>query len=68
MNQENRKNFDKVFSAALALFETEEAAHQWLEQPVLGLGNRRPIDMLSTSEDTKVVLDVIGRLEHGVFF
>ncbi|WP_413112072.1 antitoxin Xre/MbcA/ParS toxin-binding domain-containing protein [Thaumasiovibrio sp. DFM-14] len=67
MNKETKKNFDKVFQAALALFGSENAAHRWLQTPVRGLGNKRPIDMLSTTEDTEVVLDLIGRLEHGVF-
>ena len=67
MNKETRKNFDKVFQAALALFGNEYANHRWLQHPVRGLGSKRPIDMLSTEEDTEVVLDLIGRLEHGVF-
>ena len=67
MNKETKKNFDKVFQATLALFGSEEAANHWLKNPVRGLGNKRPIDMLSTTEDTKAVLNLIGRLEHGVF-
>ena len=67
MNKETKNNFDKVFQAALALFGSEEAAHHWLKHPVRGLDNKRPIDMLSTAEDTKLVLNLIGRLEHGVF-
>ncbi|MEZ8612502.1 antitoxin Xre/MbcA/ParS toxin-binding domain-containing protein [Vibrio sp. 10N.222.51.C8] len=67
MNKETKKNFDKVFQAALALFGSEEAANQWLKHPVRGLGNKRPIDLRSTAEGTKAVLNLIGRLEHGVF-
>ncbi|PMG93689.1 antitoxin Xre/MbcA/ParS toxin-binding domain-containing protein [Vibrio breoganii] len=67
MNKETKKNFDKVFQAALALFGSEEAANHWLKSSVRGLGNKRPIDMLSTTQDTKAVLNLIGRLEHGVF-
>ncbi|CAK2803324.1 DUF2384 domain-containing protein [Vibrio splendidus] len=67
MNKETKKNFDKVFQATLALFGSKEVAHLWLKLPVQGLGNKRPIDMLSTAEGTKVVLNLIGRLEHGVF-
>jgi len=67
VNRENKKNFDKVFQTALALFGNEEAVNHWLKHPVRGLGNKRPIDMLSTAEDTKAVLNLIGRLEHGVF-
>ncbi|MEZ8192598.1 antitoxin Xre/MbcA/ParS toxin-binding domain-containing protein [Vibrio sp. 1F279] len=42
-------------------------ANHWLKHPVRGLGNKRLIDMLSTAEDTMVVHNLSGRLEHGVF-
>ncbi|MEZ8437763.1 antitoxin Xre/MbcA/ParS toxin-binding domain-containing protein [Vibrio splendidus] len=67
MNKETKKNYEKAFLTALALCGSEEAANHWFKNPVRGLGNKRPIDMLSTAEDTKVVIDFIGRLEHGVF-
>lgn len=60
--------FAQVFAAAEDLFEGDRAeAQHWLSHPVRGLGNRRPIDMLGTSAQTQAVLDLIGRLEHGVF-
>lgn len=58
----------QVFSSALQLFEgNEPSAQRWLNQPVRGLGGSRPIDMIATSAQTDAVLDLIGRLEHGVF-
>ena len=60
--------FAEVYKSALDLFEGEGvAATRWLRNPVRGLGNKRPIDMLSTSAETAAVLNLIGRLEHGVF-
>lgn len=59
--------FAEVFYASLELFESDEtAAQQWLHSPILGLGNKRPIELLTTSAETEAVLDLIGRLEHGV--
>ena len=58
----------QVFSAACELFEGDvPAAQRWLNQPVRGLGGARPVDMMVTSAETMAVLDLIGRLEHGVF-
>lgn len=58
----------RVFSAACELFEGDaDAAQQWMNRPVRGLGGARPIDMMVTSAQTAAVLDLIGRLEHGVF-
>src|SRR5690606_15583076 len=57
-----------VFSCTLDLFEGDVlAAQAWLQRPVRGLGGERPLDMLGTSAQSGAVLDLIGRLEHGVF-
>ncbi|WP_260260235.1 type II RES/Xre toxin-antitoxin system antitoxin [Vibrio intestinalis] len=60
--------FAEVYRVSLDLFELDAAkARQWLTTSVVGLGNNKPIAMLSTSAETEAVLDLIGRLEHGVF-
>lgn len=58
----------QVLDSAVSLFDgDEEEAVHWLNNPVKALGGRTPIEMLSTHAGTTAVLDVIGRLEHGVF-
>lgn len=60
--------FAEVLKAATDLFEGDsEHARHWLLHPVRGLGGRRPVDMIATSAETEAVLELIGRLEHGVF-
>ncbi|WP_016955352.1 antitoxin Xre/MbcA/ParS toxin-binding domain-containing protein [Catenovulum agarivorans] len=60
--------FTEVVNAAVELFEGDlAAANQWLKRPVKGLGGKKPIEMLGTSAESEAVLDLIGRLEHGVF-
>lgn len=60
--------FAEVLKAAIDLFEGDrERAMLWLSNPVRGLGGRRPVEMLATSAEAEAVLDLIGRLEHGVF-
>ena len=70
----NVEEGDKIFRltemihAATELFEGDiEKANAWLQNPVRGIGGKRPVDMVVTSAQTKDVLDLIGRLEHGVF-
>lgn len=56
-----------IFKAGCDLFEGDcEAARRWLTRPVKGLGDQRPIDIAATSAQTADVLDLIGRLEHGI--
>lgn len=58
----------EIFNDAIELFEgDEEKARKWLNHPVKGLGGKRPVDMAITSAETDAALDLIGRLEHGVF-
>ncbi|WP_095067365.1 antitoxin Xre/MbcA/ParS toxin-binding domain-containing protein [Pseudomonas sp. Irchel 3A18] len=56
-----------IYKAAMDLFEDDtEATRRWLTKPVYGLGQCRPLEMLTTSAEAQAVLDLIGRLEHGV--
>ncbi|MRS21841.1 DUF2384 domain-containing protein [Enterobacteriaceae bacterium RIT692] len=60
--------FVRVMDAAVQLFGgNKEDATQWLSRPVKGLGNIAPITLLATESGALDVLDLIGRLEHGVF-
>ncbi len=60
--------YARLYKAAEELFEGDKlATRAWLNKPVQGLGHRRPIDMLATSAEMEAVLDLVGRLEHGVF-
>jgi putative toxin-antitoxin system antitoxin component (TIGR02293 family) len=52
-----------VLKAAVAMFEgDEDAAEKWLKQPLPALDGKSPAE--SSLMD---VMDLIGRLEHGVF-
>lgn len=60
--------FAEVYKSAVDLFEGDKAkAREWLLSPVRGLGGRRPVEMVATTAGAEAVLDLIGRLEHGVF-
>lgn len=73
LNRFDTADRDKVFrliqvlSAAAELFEGDTvAAYRWLTRPAKGLGGELPINMLATSDQSNAVLDLIGKLEHGV--
>ncbi|MEX6038669.1 antitoxin Xre/MbcA/ParS toxin-binding domain-containing protein [Providencia hangzhouensis] len=38
-----------------------------LTTPVKGLGHLRPIELIATESGAIEVIDLIGRIEHGVF-
>lgn len=51
--------------AAEALGSTD-AARRWLGKSNRGVNGERPLDLLSSDPGTRLVEDVLGRLEHGV--
>jgi len=56
-----------VYSKAHLIFVNDEAVKQWFQTSNYALGNQKPLDLLDTSFGVKMVSDVLGRIEHGVF-
>lgn len=44
-----------------------ERALQWLQLPNRALGGKKPIALLDTETDARIVEDVLLRIEHGTF-
>jgi putative toxin-antitoxin system antitoxin component (TIGR02293 family) len=57
----------EILARATAVFGSKQDAEQWLEQPAIGLDQRKPIDLLATPAGTELVEDFLVRLEHGVY-
>lgn len=58
----------EVFSRATDLFEGDrKAAIEWMSKKAPGLGGKRPIDTLDSHANTQAVLQLIARLEYGVY-
>jgi|GEM_PF-3281928 len=62
-----QQRYKRIFALAIKVFENEESAWKWFHRSQMALGNRRPIDMMSTAAEAQVVEDVLGRIEHGVY-
>ena len=57
----------RVFARCIEIFRSPEHASHWLKCPVLALGNARPLDLLDTNTGVTMVLNVLGRIEQGVY-
>ncbi|MGH1462897.1 MAG: antitoxin Xre/MbcA/ParS toxin-binding domain-containing protein [Neptuniibacter sp.] len=44
------------------------AAKSWLSEPTAGLDGKTPIEYGTTVDKTCEVLELIGRIKHGVFW
>jgi putative toxin-antitoxin system antitoxin component (TIGR02293 family) len=59
--------FAAVLAKATAVFGAQEEAEHWLQRPAIGLNQRRPIDLLATPAGVRLVEELLGRLEYGVY-
>lgn len=59
--------FAEVLDKAIRVFGTQSAAESWLERPAIGLGQRRPIDLMSSPAGVEMVETVLMQLEYGVY-
>ena len=57
----------QVCAKGIDVFDDKEMFIEWLNSPILGLGNVPPITLLSSHFGCDLVKCEMGRLEHGVY-
>lgn len=57
----------KVFASAESILGTKEKAKHWLVTRNRALGNVTPLSLLETEAGVDEVIDVLGRIEFGVY-
>ena len=56
-----------VTRQAIDVLGSQEAAERWLSTPATGLDQRKPIDLLKSSEGTELVKTLLTRMDFGVY-
>jgi putative toxin-antitoxin system antitoxin component (TIGR02293 family) len=59
--------FAKILAKASYVLGSQEEAEKWMLEPAYGLDNRRPIDLLASSEGAEIVDEHLTRMEYGVY-
>ena len=57
----------RLFDRAIDVLGDAAVARQWLMAPKRALGGVVPLDFADTEPGAEEVLDLLGRIEHGVF-
>jgi putative toxin-antitoxin system antitoxin component (TIGR02293 family) len=57
----------KVIEHAFSVFGNEEKAKLWLNSPNRALNNINPVDLFYIPTGLKMVNDILGRIEEGVY-
>lgn len=57
----------EVLLKGMDIFDSPEELKLWLKSPLLSFGQRTPFGLLDTSYGVQMVMDELGRMEHGVY-
>ncbi|MFZ4858571.1 MAG: type II toxin-antitoxin system Xre/ParS family antitoxin [Desulfuromonadaceae bacterium] len=57
----------RVYCRCRDVFKEDSKVSGWLKAPNYALGNVSPASLLDTIPGMEIVLDELGRIEHGVF-
>ena len=57
----------RVAAQAQEVFESADTATSWLKRPNRGLNGHAPVDLLDTDAGTEQVVELLDRIEYGVY-
>jgi putative toxin-antitoxin system antitoxin component (TIGR02293 family) len=57
----------QLYERGVEVLGTEEAFNRWIRTPNRALSNEIPLNLLDTSIGFTMVLQILGRIEYGVF-
>jgi putative toxin-antitoxin system antitoxin component (TIGR02293 family) len=57
----------RIWERSVRVFARDVAAREWLKSPNAALENATPLSLLDADIGAEAVLDLLGRIEHGVF-
>ncbi len=57
----------RLYSYGEEVFGSLNAFKEWMNDPVLSLGNKKPKEFLDTSLGIEILMEELGRIEHGIF-
>jgi len=55
-----------LYAKGFEVFENAENFKTWMKTPNISLGGLRPLDLLDTTFGIDMILNELGRMEHGV--
>lgn len=56
----------KVVEAAEGYFEDDTHVYSWLARPKVALGGKTPLEFARTAEGADYVVNLLGRMAHGI--
>lgn len=57
----------EVLEKGMEVFSSRETLQTWLHTPLPAFGQQSPLSLLDTGFGARMVMDILGRIEHGVY-
>jgi putative toxin-antitoxin system antitoxin component (TIGR02293 family) len=57
----------RIFDLTVRVFAEADRAREWLNKPKKRFTNRTPLEMLQTETGGRLVEEMLGQIEHGMF-
>ncbi len=57
----------RLYSRGEQVFGNLESFKEWMNSTVMALGNKKPKEFLDTSLGINILMDELGKIEHGIF-
>ena len=57
----------RIARLAERVFGDFAKAHRWLRKPKRSLAGKTPLDYLASENGARIVEDMLGRIEHGIY-
>jgi len=57
----------RLYPRGEEVFDSLDAFKTWMDSNVMALGNKKPKEFLDTSLGIELLMEELGRIEHGVF-
>jgi putative toxin-antitoxin system antitoxin component (TIGR02293 family) len=67
MTSSSEIRLSRVVAQAQDVFESADPAMIWLKRPHRALAGHAPIDLLDTDAGTEQVVELLDRIEYGVY-
>ena len=59
-------NSTRLYDRGREVFGSLERFEQWMNTVLIPFGNKKPKEFLDTADGVNIILDELGRIEHGV--
>ncbi|MEM9858370.1 MAG: antitoxin Xre/MbcA/ParS toxin-binding domain-containing protein [Bacteroidota bacterium] len=56
-----------LYEHGVNVFNDVQTFNEWLNSPVIALGNKKPIHFINNDTGISIINDLLGRITHGVY-